>query len=292
MSFSGKVKEELAVVISHSRHCQIAELAALRFYSGEADDRELALKTENETVRRKYFTLLKKTFNIDNALSDGEKEQVFAALLGPSLLQKSCCKRAYLRGAFLAAGSVSDPEKSYHLEIVCQTEKRADEIRELLRSFEIEAKQVVRKNHYVVYLKEGSQIVDTLNVIGAHLALMDFENSRILKDMRNSVNRRVNCETANIGKTVTASVKQTEDIELVMKSGIYKELPETLRSIANARLKHPNVSLKELGELLDPPVGKSGVNHRLRKLSEIAEGIRGNRTGGAYYDEERSGDPA
>ena len=160
------------------------------------------------------------------------------------------------------------------MEIVCQSKERADEIRELLGTFEIEAKQVVRKNHYVVYLKEGSQIVDTLNVIGAHVALMDFENSRILKDMRNSVNRRVNCETANIGKTVSASVRQAKDIELVMQSEHYKELPDTLKEMAKIRLHNPNVSLKELGELMDPPIGKSGVNHRLRKLSEIADKLR------------------
>ncbi|MCR5266944.1 MAG: DNA-binding protein WhiA [Lachnospiraceae bacterium] len=274
MSFSGNVKEELAAVTGHPRHCQIAELAALYFFLKEPAEQGISLQTENEAVRRKYFTLIKKTFNIDNALCKEEEKQILSAIYGPSLLQKSCCRRAYLRGAFLAAGSVSDPEKSYHMEIVCQSKERADEIRELLGTFEIEAKQVVRKNHYVVYLKEGSQIVDTLNVIGAHVALMDFENSRILKDMRNSVNRRVNCETANIGKTVSASVRQAKDIELVMQSEHYKELPDTLKEMAKIRLHNPNVSLKELGELMDPPIGKSGVNHRLRKLSEIADKLR------------------
>ncbi|MBO4902931.1 MAG: DNA-binding protein WhiA [Lachnospiraceae bacterium] len=274
MSFSGKVKEELSLIIGHSRHCQIAELAALRFYGLRPSEDSHTLRFENETVQRKYFTLIKKTFNIDNTLCEHDEDQVTAAISGAGLLQRSCCRRAFLRGAFLAAGSVSDPEKSYHLEIVCQSDERADEIRDLLRTFEIDAKTVLRKNHHVVYLKEGSQIVDTLNVIGAHVALMDFENSRILKDMRNNVNRRVNCETANIGKTVTAAVKQAEDIELIRKSRIYRELPESLRCIAEARLRYPNVSLKELGELVDPPVGKSGVNHRLRKLSEIAEKLR------------------
>ncbi|MBR4169322.1 MAG: DNA-binding protein WhiA [Lachnospiraceae bacterium] len=274
MSFSGKVKEELVNVISHSRHCQIAELAALFLFLREPSQEGISLRTDNEAVLRKYFTLIKKTFNIDNALYKEEEKQILSAVYGPSLLQKSCCRRAYLRGAFLAVGSVSDPEKSYHLEMVCQSEERADEIRELLATFEIAAKQVVRKGHYVVYLKEGSQIVDTLNVIGAHVALMDFENSRILKDMRNSVNRRVNCETANIGKTVSAAVRQAGDIELVMQSELYEELPDSLKAIAQARLMNPNVSLKELGELLDPPIGKSGVNHRLRKLSEIAAALR------------------
>ncbi len=274
MSFSQKVKEELIPEISHSRHCQIAELAALFFFLKEPVQEGIMLHTDNDPVRRKYFTLIKKTFNIDNALCKEEEMQILSAIKGSSLLQKSCCRRAYLRGAFLAAGSVSDPEKSCHLEIICQSADRADEIRELLATFEIDARQVVRKGHYVVYLKEGSQIADTLNVIGAHIALMEFENSRILKDVRNTVNRRVNCETANIDKTVLAAVKQAKDIELVMQSECYDDLPDTLKAIAEARLGNPNVSLKELGELLDPPIGKSGVNHRLRKLSAIAEELR------------------
>ncbi len=274
MSFSGKVKEELLSVISPSRHCRIAEIAALTFYGQATCKGKKTPQIENDTVCRKCFTLVRKTFNIDIALCSQDENPAFDAIHGPSLLQKSCCRRAYLRGAFLAAGSVSDPEKSYHLEFICHSRERADEIRDLLTTFEITSKQVVRKKNYVVYLKEGTQIVDTLNVIGAHHALMEYENSRILKDMRNSVNRRVNCETANIGKTVAASVKQTDDIALIKNSDLYKELPQTLKDIADARLLHPNVSLKELGELLDPPIGKSGVNHRLRKLSKIAETLR------------------
>lgn len=274
MSFSGKVKEELFEQISQPRHCKIAEIAALKFYGDTSESMQSAARIENELARRKYFTLIKKTFNIDIALCEQGEDQVFAAICGPSLLQKSCCRRAYLRGAFLAAGSVSDPEKSYHLEFICKSGERADEIRELLGTFEIDAKQVIRRKNHVVYLKEGTQIVDTLNVIGAHHALMDYENSRIFKDMRNSVNRRVNCETANIDKTVAASVKQTEDIELIKQRGAYDKLAPALKEIADIRLQYPNVSLKELGELLDPPIGKSGVNHRLRKLSEIAEGLR------------------
>ncbi len=274
MSFSGKVKEELLAQVSPARHCRIAETAGLLFFGTGTSDAEDTAPIENEIARRKYFTLLKKTFNIDNALRNRDEDQVLEALCGPSLLQKSCCRRAYLRGAFLAAGSVSDPEKSYHLEIICRSGDRADEICRLLGTFEIDAKQVIRKKNHVVYLKEGTQIADTLNVIGAHHALMEFENSRIFKDVRNSINRRVNCETANIGKTVTASVKQTEDIELIIQSGAYDRLPKALQEIADIRLQYPNVPLKELGELLDPPIGKSGVNHRLRKLGEIAKKLR------------------
>ncbi len=271
MSFSGKVKEELAEQISAARHCRIAELAAILSFCGEVKKDEILLHTDHPAVVRKYFTLLKKTFNIERALGSEEMQSVIKAVTGPSLTQKSCCRRAYLRGAFFVSGSVNDPDKSYHLEIACKRETQAQELIRLLQSFEIDARMTLRKNYPIVYLKEGAQIVDTLNVIGAHVALMDYENSRIIKDMRNSVNRRVNCETANIGKTVSAFCKQMEDIRIVKASGAFKELPEGLRAVAKAREEHPNATLKELGELMDPPVGKSGVNHRLRKLSELAD---------------------
>ncbi len=274
MSFSGKVKEELSGQIGSSRHCQIAELAALLAFGGRIEENRITFVSENELANRKYFTLLKKTFNINGALLGDDVVRVAKAASGPGITQKSCCRRAYLRGAFLVAGSVNDPDNSYHMEIACLDERQAATITELFRSFEIDARTTQRKRYYVVYIKEGSQIVEALNVIGAHVALMDYENSRILKDMRNSINRRVNCETANINKTVAASVKQKNDIDLVMKSGRYKELPEGLKQMAEVRVQYPNASLKELGDLMNPPIGKSGVNHRLRKLSEIADSLR------------------
>ena len=187
------------------------------------------------------------------------------------LIQQGCCKRAYIRGAFLAAGSISDPEKSYHFEIVCRTMEQAKQLQDVINSFDMDAKIVERKKHFVVYLKEGSQIVDILNVMEAHIALMNLENVRILKEMRNSVNRKVNCETANISKTVNAAVKQLEDIVYVRDTIGFETLPDGLREIAELRLEYPEAPLKELGTYLNPPVGKSGVNHRLRKISTIAE---------------------
>ena len=132
----------------------------------------------------------------------------------------------------------------------------------------------MRKEHYVVYLKEGEQIVDMLNIMGAYKALLDLENIRIIKDMRNNVNRKFNCEMANLNKTVYASVRQTEDIELILKRMDLSQLPQSLSDIAHLRLEYPDASLKELGQMLNPPVGKSGVNHRLRKLAEIADSLR------------------
>lgn len=186
------------------------------------------------------------------------------------VLQKSCCKRAFLRGIFLAAGSMSDPKKSYHFEIVCETLRMAKQIQEQFRYFELEAKIVSRKNHEVVYLKEGAQIVDALNIMGAHTALMDLENVRILKEMRNDINRRVNCETANINKTVSAAYRQQQAIRFLQQQGALEGLPGPLQEIAALRMEYPEAAIQELGTLCAPAVGKSGVNHRLRKLEEIA----------------------
>ena len=174
----------------------------------------------------------------------------------------------------MAAGSISDPNKSYHFEIVCHTLEQAQQLKELMEFFETEPKIVERKERMVVYLKEGSQIVDLLNVMGAHVSLMNLENLRIEKEMRNSINRQVNCETANITKTVNAASRQLEDIQLIQTHIGLSGLPEHLREIALVRLTHPESSLQELGGYLNPPVGKSGVNHRLRKLSEIASQIQ------------------
>lgn len=277
MSFSQQVKEDLVKHISSSRHCQMAELSALYHFLKDKEpksDTDMTIHSDNESINRKYFTLLKKTYNINGGCVES-RENAVKALDSDILLQLSCCKRAYLRGAFLAIGSVSDPEKSYHLEFVCQMEEDADNILGLLRNFEIESHVFKRKSTYVVYIKDGSQIAETLNVLEAHVALMEFENMRILKEMRNSVNRKVNCETANINKTVLAAQKQIDEINFLMSSQEYEGLPDNLKEIAELRIEYPEASLTELGELCNPKVGKSGVNHRLRKLGEIALRIKG-----------------
>ncbi len=317
MSFSSHVKEELSKQVSPARHCQIAEIAAILSLCGKVHITEdnqymIRIHTENVAVARKYFTLLKKAFNIraDVAIrrnaflkknrtytvavrrnQDAVRVLQAARLLGDDgdvcenmsvvknlIIQNSCCRRAFIRGAFLAAGSLSDPEKFYHFEIVCSCEEKAEQLREIIGTFSIEAKIVVRKKYYVVYIKEGSQIVEILSVMEAPLALMELENIRILKEMRNSVNRQVNCETANINKTVSAAVKQLQDIAYIRDTVGLDYLPESLAEIAQARLERPDATLKELGEILSPPVGKSGVNHRLRKISSLAESLRGQKS--------------
>ena len=287
MSFSQDVKEELSRHVSSARHCQLAELAAMMHFCGQyGRDREgnciIGFQTENEAVSRKGFTLLKKTYNINTGVGIDEEQMTdILSKIGDLdepvsalLIKNACCQRAFLRGAFLSVGSISDPAKSYHLEFVCTDPRKAKQLQSVMRDFGIEAKIVLRKKYHVVYLKEGESIVDLLNVCEAHVALMEFENLRILKEMRNSVNRRVNCEAANITKTVNAATRQIEDIEYIRDCGGLHQLPDNLREMAEVRLEYPDASLKELGEYLNPPVGKSGVNHRLRKLSEYAEKLR------------------
>lgn len=312
MSFSSDVKEELVKQIGKSRHCQMAELAAILIFDGKLERKNekeiLEITAENAALARKCFTLIKKTFNIStdietktgNAanrnhiyvistekkdeidrilttlkLKKGFWEQEDGELVHGLLVQNTCCKRAFIRGAFLCAGSMSDPEKSYHFEIVCQTKKKAGQLQKIINDLGFDAKIVARKKNYVVYIKEGAQIVDILNVMEAHISLMNLENVRILKEMRNSVNRQVNCETANINKTVSAAVKQIEDIRYIEKRIGLDNLPENLREMALVRLEYPEAALKELGTYLQPPVGKSGVNHRLRKLGDIAGKLKG-----------------
>ena len=192
------------------------------------------------------------------------------------ILQKDCCRRAFLRGAFLSSGSISDPNKGYHFELVFPAEEKAELLRRVLIGFHMDARIVMRKKSYVVYVKEGAQIVDLLGLMGAHRAVMELENIRILKEMRNSVNRKVNCETANINKTVNAAVRSMEDIRYIQRTIGFESLGDNLAEMAELRLQYPEATLKELGMMLDPQVGKSGVNHRLRKLSMIAGSLREN----------------
>ena len=206
------------------------------------------VKEELTTISRKDFTLKRKTSKMST--------------------------KGLIRDAFLRSGSISDPEKFYHLEIVFTSHEEAKSTQKMLEDFGLDAKIVERKGHYVVYLKEGAQIADMLRIMEAPLALMEFENIRIVKEMRNSINRQVNCEAANLGKTISAAVKQVEDIRYICSKVGLDNIPESLAETAKIRLEYPEATLKELGELMDPPLGKSGVNHRLKKLSELAEDLR------------------
>lgn len=293
MSFSSIVKEELSKKISGARHCQIAELAAIYSFCGSfvqknKENSYIFFNFENVLVANKCFTLMKKAFTIYsgcdfvNQIAYDEKsltisvndkelcEKIQDALESFSVTERTCCRRAYLRGAYLCGGSTTDPGKSYHLEIVCKNKKSADKIIELFETFEVDAKLVERGRYYIVYIKDSNKIVLALNVFEAPVALMEYENTIIMKEMRNSINRQNNCDVANLNKTVSAAQSVISDIKQLMGTAEYENLPDNIKEVAMLRVEYPDASLKELGEMLTPPLGKSGVNHRLRKLSEMA----------------------
>lgn len=312
MSFSSKVKGEISRYIDLSPEEALAEISAIMKVGGTLgfSGRGITFKitTENPGSARVMFTLLKEYCNIHSKLmvkksTSLKKNNIYMVVISEEmgvreLLKKTGIlketdgvmnldygidsdmvkseeeKKAYIRGAFLGAGSVSNPEKTYHLEFVTHNEEYAISLSKLINSFGLKSKVIQRKNSFIIYIKEGEQIVDLLNVIGAHSSLLELENIRIMKEMRNNVNRLVNCETANLSKTVNAAVRQVESIKLIQSKIGLKRLPKNLREIAELRLNYPDESLKELGEMLDPPVGKSGVNHRLRKIEKIASELR------------------
>ena len=293
MSFSSIVKEELSKKISGARHCQIAELAAIYSFCGSfvqknKENSYIFFNFEIVLVANKCFTLMKKAFTIYsgcdfvNQIAYDEKsltisvndkelcEKIQDALESFSVTERTCCRRAYLRGAYLCGGSTTDPGKSYHLEIVCKNKKSADKIIELFETFDVDAKLVERGRYYIVYIKDSNKIVLALNVFEAPVALMEYENTIIMKEMRNSINRQNNCDVANLNKTVSAAQSVISDIKQLMGTAEYENLPDNIKEVAMLRVEYPDASLKELGEMLTPPLGKSGVNHRLRKLSEMA----------------------
>ncbi|MBC8061558.1 MAG: DNA-binding protein WhiA [Clostridiaceae bacterium] len=312
MSFSAKVKSEVCRIGDLTKEEAVATLAAIMKVSGTlgVTNRKINFRvvTENAAIARLVFKLLKEYFGIHTRImvkksNSLKKNNAYVIIITEDLKVKELLielsifkddedvislnysipdsifnnenhKRAYIRGAFLGGGSISNPEKTYHLEFVTHNDEYALKLSSLINSYGLTSKVIQRKNSYVVYLKEGEQIVDLLNIIGAHTNLLYLENVRIMKEMRNNVNRLVNCETANLGKTVNASVRQIESIRLIESEIGLQRLPKNLREIAELRLKYPEESLKELGEILEPPVGKSGVNHRLRRIEKIAEELK------------------
>lgn len=311
MSFSSKTKNEMCRLTLDKECCKISELSALIQTSGTIDligKQHLSFKinTENASVARRIFTLIKNLYDFNPEVLVRKNKRLrknnnYILLIAQSsntkqilkdtyilseevngninlrsnidtkLIRKRCCKRAYLRGAFLGCGSVSNPEKGYHLEFLSHSKEYTKSLCSLLNEFDLHAKLIERKNTYVVYIKEGEHIVKLLSLMGAHTALLNLENIRIYKDMRNNINRIVNCETANLSKTVNASVRQVRNIEYIRDKIGFEHLSQSLRETAELRLAYPDASLKELGEMFSPSVGKSGVNHRFRKLESIVE---------------------
>ena len=308
MSFSLDLKKELITRTDTGIHCKMAELAGIlsvnaRFIEAEDTKTEiLSIRADNEElagkISRLLYNIFDKKFSFDSKyveLKHGYRiiisdcdivEQLKAKLKlkrndcyaepGQTVVQQTCCKKAYVRGTFLSGGSISSPEKQYQLEIACTTEENANRLISILKSLHLEARSIKRKNRFIVYIKDGDTISDFLGITGGMNSLLEFENIRILKDIRNSINREVNCDTANINKVVNAASKQIDDINLIIEKKGLDSLPEQLKTVAEARLEYPHLSLSELGEKLNQPLGKSGVNHRLKKISEIAEKMRSN----------------
>lgn len=298
MAFSDDTRNELARVIPTARCCRVAELSAMYELDGfllGAQNQYLDFNNSSPLVARKILLLLKGLY--DNlptqvlvvksrskrtqmctvrVLGRVPAGQVYADFKEQSSLgesgvpRKKCCRRAYLRGAFLSRGSITNPERTYHLEISSEQTLLANKILETMYSLGLEAGITQRKGSLVVYMKDGQQIVNLLNLMGAHSALLRFENVRVMKEMRNQINRLVNCETANVEKTVKAAVDQIDDIRLIDDVIGLDELPPKLQELARLRLENPYASLQELGSLLKPAMSKSGINYRMRQLREKA----------------------
>lgn len=308
MSFSSDVKKEL-IRMESTEDCMKAELAAIIRVNGlistNGMDTSLDVQTENAAIARRIFTLLRNVFTgsidivvrkkmrlkknniyivrirekvnelLDNLQIEHENDGFEQTDL-LSTLDTDEMRRAYLRGAFIARGSINNPEtSSYHLEIFNLDQDHNHMLCEIMNIYSLRAKELQRRNGYIVYMKEANKIADFLRLIGANKALFKFEDARIVRDMRNSVNRIVNCETANLNKTISASVRQVENIKFIEKTVGLDYLPERLQEIAKVRLEHPEVTLQELGKLIPSgELSKSGVNHRLKKIEEIARSLQ------------------
>lgn len=307
MSFASEMKNELTR-IEVDECCMKSELSALIKMNGAVSYFDgqwvINVQTENAAIARRIFTLIKNVYRIEIDLLvrkkmklkknnvyicriKKESKDVLADLdifsggiltntITDEIKNKECCRRSYLRGAFLAGGSVNNPETSaYHLEIGSLYEEHAQAITNLMNSYELNAKYIDRKRGYIIYLKEAEKIAEFLSLIGGYQALLKFEDIRIVRDMRNSVNRLVNCETANLNKTINASMRQVENIKFIDTEIGIDELPERLREVARIRVEHQDMTLKEIGEAVSTgTISKSGINHRLRKLDEIADKLR------------------
>jgi DNA-binding protein WhiA len=314
MSFSFKTKNSLARLEFEDEITRRTELAAFVRMNATVklvglNKLKLKFATENAAIARRIFSILKNLYRIHTEVvvrknRQLKKKNLYVVRVEDSdvaiqilknsgmifeladvfnmdyvvpeeLIDNTELMRAYIRGSFLGGGSINDPEKNYHLEFVSHNHIHARDLSEIINSFDLNSKIVKRKENYIVYLKESEQIVDLLNIMGAHNALLEVENIRVMKGMRNNINRIVNCETANLSKTIDAAIRQCENIQIIESMIGIEKLPPNLREVARLRIENQEASLKELGEMLTIPLGKSGVNHRLRKIDKIADELRG-----------------
>ncbi len=314
MSFSTETKNELARTEPEKKCCQLAEIAGFLRVSGSlrlagGGKFKIVISTDNPAVARHYKRLIKEYFNVETELEVGEgnnlkKGHIYMLTINPEMrseqilretgillvregnnfisdgiyddvIRSRCCKKAYLRGIFMGTGSVADPEKSYHLEIVCASKNLARDLKKMINSFvDLNCKITERKGHYVVYMKNSAYIRDSLAIMGAHTQVLEFDNVMIRKEMVNETVRITNCDNANTDRTLDASQKQIANIKLIDEKMGISALPEKLKVVAELRMNYPEASLIQLAEMLDPPMKKSGINNRFRKIAEIAEKLK------------------
>lgn len=281
MSFSADIKQELSKLNNLNNKNQVkAEISGYMLGSNYVENNKKArFITENEF---NIYRLTKLLENVHIDYTYTNKGKSFIAEWDASCrdnimdinIEEEEIKKAVVRGSFMASGSLNEPNKKYHLEILFSSKENAEYVFYIIETFGIESKLLKRKEKYSLYIKDSEEISKFLALIGAKKAVLDYEEIRIIREMRSNVNRLVNCETANINKTINVAVSQIADINFIKQKNKFEELPENLKEIANIRLDNPESSLVELGNLLKKPIGKSGVNHRLKKLQEIARELR------------------
>lgn len=307
MSFSRLIKDEIARIEPSKRCCRLAEISAIVHIDGtlHIQDSSYALHTvtENAAVARMSIKLLSQLFQLkaeitvrrsvlhksnnyviyigtnaklNQALNElGILDDCFRIKYGilPRIIKKKCCAIAYLRGVFMGGGFISDPRGEHHFEITTENRGLAGDLQTVLKRFDLPAKISRRKRNYAVYLTSSESMTEFLALIGAYNALLKWEETIVVKGIRNQINRLVNCETANLNKIVDAALSQIRDITLIEEEVGLNAIPGSLQEIAGARLKHPYVSLKELGTLCRPSLSKSAVYHRFKRLHVMAESL-------------------
>ncbi len=295
MSFSSEIKTELAKLSNERPCCDAAQIYGMLEYGHQFSQQDVSLQTENAQVAACYAVLIQQIcgVNLNTSFSDksgfhtvtasGENASRILARFGHANevairlnranLDCEACAYAYLRGAFLACGAITNPQVDYHLEFSVPYYNLSHDLMTLMGELGLLAKCVKRKGNYVIYFKESEQIEDCLTMMGAVSASLEIMNVKMVKDIRNNANRVANCESANIDKTVAASLAQTEAVRRIESTVGMDSLPQELRDLCRLRLENPDYSLRELGENLEPPISRSGVNHRLKRIMEIAENL-------------------
>ena len=295
MSFCSKAKAELCKIPISKTCCAVAESYGVLLFCNTFSPTSIRIVTESRDFAQRLPKLFQKAFSLkfDQTPETEQGKQIFsmddprkihriydvfgleaattvALQVNLGILEEDCCRVAFLRGAFMAGGSVTDPEKRYHLELATSHLRVSREVKHLMEEVGFAPKCVTREGSHVLYFKQSDQIEDFLTTLGAPVCAMGIMEAKVEKDLRNGVNRRVNCETANLGKAVDAAQEQLAAIRRLKERGLYEELPQKLKETAQLRQEHPEATLLELSQMQDPPVSKSAINHRMRKLMELS----------------------